>query len=157
MKRVPDGFHTVTPYLIFKDAAPRSMVHASAFGATELFRKTDDDGKIRHAEIRIGTSPIMLAGEFGESPTWKSAETRGGSPVHLYVYVEDCDALFARALAAGAKELLPMKDQDYGDRQGGLTDPFGHAWYVASRIRNLAPLKRSGGDSSPIAVSNSGK
>lgn len=138
VQRVPAGFHTVTPYLIFKDAAPALEFYARAFGATELFRKTDDAGKIRHAEMMIGTSPIMLAGEFAEFPEWRSAETRGGSPVHLYLYVEDCDALFARALAAGARELLPMADQEYGDRQGGLTDPFGHVWYVASRIRNLA-------------------
>ena len=137
VKRIPGGFHTVTPYLIFKDAAPAIEWYTKAFGATELFRSTDDDGRIRHAEIMIGTSPIMMAGEFGEFPAWQSAETRGGSPVHLYLYVEDCDALFARALGAGATELLPMKDQDYGDRQGGLTDPFGHVWYVASRIRHL--------------------
>lgn len=74
---------------------------------------------------------------FGAYPEWQSAETRGGSPVHLYLYVEDCDGLFQRALAAGAKELLPMADQDHGDRHGGLTDPFGHVWYVASRIRAL--------------------
>jgi PhnB protein len=138
VKRVPEGFHTATPYMIFKDAAPAIEWYKRAFGATELFRSTDDDGKIRHAEILIGTSPIMMAGEFGEFPTWKSAESRGGSPVHLYLYVEDCDALFARALAAGATELLPMKDQEYGDRSGGLTDPFGHVWYVSSRIRDLA-------------------
>jgi len=137
--RVPEGYHTATPYLIFKDAAPAIAWYRKAFGATELFRSTDDDGKIRHAEIRIGTSPIMLAEEFAEYPDWQSAETRGGSPVHLYLYVEDCDALFARAIAAGATELLPMKDQDYGDRSGGLTDPFGHVWYVASRIRDLTP------------------
>ncbi len=135
--RVPQGFHTVTPYLIVKDAAVAIDFYQRAFGATELFRKTDDDGKIRHAELRIGTSPIMLAGELAEFPEWQSAETRRGSPVHLYLYVEDCDALFARALAAGAKQLLPMQDQEYGDRQGGLTDPFGHVWYVASRIRDL--------------------
>ena len=137
VKRVPDGFSTVTPYLIFKDAAPAIEWYTQAFGAIELFRSTDDDGKIRHAEIRIGTSPIMMAEEFAEYPEWQSAETRGGSPVHLYLYVEDCDALFARALAAGATELLPMQDQQYGDRQGGLTDPFGHVWYIATRIRDL--------------------
>ena len=137
--RVPKGFHTITPYLIFKDAAVAIEFYARAFGATEIFRKVDDDGRIRHAELMIGTSPIMLAGEFEEFPSWQSAETRGGSPVHLYLYVADCDALFARALAAGAKELLPMQDQDYGDRQGGLTDPFGHVWYIASRMRDLAP------------------
>jgi PhnB protein len=139
VSRVPEGYHTATPYLIFKDAAPAIEWYRKAFGATELFRSTDDDGKIRHAEIRIGTSPIMMAEEFAEYPDWQSAETGGGSPVHLYLYVEDCDALFARAIAAGAKELLPMKDQDYGDRSGGLTDPFGHVWYVASRIRDLTP------------------
>jgi PhnB protein len=139
VKPVPAGFHTVTPYLIFKDAAPAMEFYEKAFGATELFRKLDDDGKIRHAEMLIGTSPIMMAGEFGEYPQWKSAESRGGSPVHMYLYVEDCDALFARALAAGATELLPMQDQEYGDRQGGLTDPFGHVWYIATRIRDIAP------------------
>ena len=100
VKRVPERFHTATPYMIFKDAAPAIEWYKQAFGATELFRSTDDDGKIRHAEIMIGTSPIMMAGEFAEYPEWQSAETRGGSPVHLYLYVEDCDALFARALAA---------------------------------------------------------
>jgi PhnB protein len=138
VKPVPDGFHTVTPYLIFKDAAPALAWYERAFGAKELFRKLDDAGKIRHAEMMVGTSPIMLAGEFAEFPEWKSAESRGGSPVHMYLYVEDCDALFARALAAGAKQLLPMQDQEYGDRQGGLTDPFGHVWYIASRIRDLS-------------------
>jgi PhnB protein len=136
--RVPQGFHTVTPYLIFKDAAVAIEFYERAFGATEIFRKVDDDGKIRHAELMIGTSPIMLAGEFAEFPDWQSAEKRGGSPVHLYLYVKDCDALFARALAAGARELLPMEDKEYGDRQGGLTDPFEHVWYIASRIRDLA-------------------
>jgi PhnB protein len=137
VKSIPAGFHTITPYLIFKDAAPAIAFYERAFGAKELFRKTDDTGKIRHAEMLIGTSPIMLAGEFAEFPEWKSAESRGGSPVHMYLYVEDCDALFERALAAGAKVLLPMQDQEYGDRQGGLTDPFGHTWYVATRIREL--------------------
>lgn len=137
VRRVPKGFHTATPYMIFKDAAPAIEWYVKALGATELFRSTDDDGRIRHAEILVGDSPIMMAGEFGAYPEWQSAETRGGSPVHLYLYVEDCDTLFARALAAGATELLPMKDQDYGDRSGGFTDPFGHVWYVASRIRDL--------------------
>ncbi len=135
--RVPKGFHTITPYLIFKDAAVAIEFYSRAFGATEIFRKSDDDGRIRHAEMRIGDSPIMMAGEFREFPDWQSAESRGGSPVHLYLYVEDCDALFARALAAGATQLLPMQDQEYGDRQGGLTDPFGHVWYIASRIRDV--------------------
>jgi PhnB protein len=138
VKRVPEGFHTVTPYMIFKDPVPAIEFYKRAFGAAELFRKEDEDGRIRHAEIRVGTSVVMMAGEFQEFPEWRSAESRGGSPVHLYVYVEDCDAVFKQALAAGAKELLPMKDQDYGDRQGGLTDPFGHVWYIASRIRDLS-------------------
>ena len=137
VKRVPESFHTVTPYMIFKDPAPAIEFYERAFGATELFRKLDDDGKIRHAEIRFGSSVIMMAGEFQEFPEWKSAESRGGSPVHQYVYVEDCDAVFQRALAAGARQLLPMQDQEYGDRQGGIVDPFGHTWYIASRIRDI--------------------
>ncbi len=135
VKPVPEGFHTVTPYMIFKDAAPALEFYRRAFGATEILCKKDDQGRVRHAEMMVGTSPIMLAGEFAEFPEWKSAESRGGSPVHLYLYVEDADALFQRAVAAGAKVLLPMTDQDYGDRQGGLVDPFGHTWYVASRIK----------------------
>jgi PhnB protein len=136
---VPKGYHTATPYLIVRDGAAALDFYARAFGATELFRHADDTGTIRHAEFRVGDSPFMLAEENPEFPDWKGPLSRGGTPVHLYLYVEDCDAVFKRALAAGAKELLPMKDQFYGDRSGGITDPFGHVWYIATHIEDLTP------------------
>ena len=128
------GFHTVTPYLIVEDAARAIEFYKAAFGATELMRVEDDAGKIRHAEIQVGDSPIMLVDEHPESPAWLGPRARGGSPVHIYLYIDDADAVFKRALAAGATEFLPMQDHDYGDRSGGLTDPFGHAWYVATHL-----------------------
>ena len=137
-KGVPEGFHTATPYLIIKDAASAMDFYKRAFGAIELERITDADGKIRHGEIKIGDSPIMIGGESPEFPDWQSPETRGGTPVHLYLYVEDCDAMFNRAIAEGAKVLLPMEDKFYGDRSGGLTDPYGHVWYISTRIEDLS-------------------
>jgi PhnB protein len=137
-KHIPDGFHTATPYLIIKDAASAMEFYKKAFGAVELERIADPDGKVRHGEIKIGDSPFMITDESEDFPDWLSPQSRGGSPVHIYLYVEDCDEVFSQAIAAGAKELLPMKDQFYGDRSGGLTDPYGHVWYVASRIENVS-------------------
>jgi PhnB protein len=130
----PAGFHTVTPYLIIKGAAAAMAFYARAFDATELSRETDDTGTVRHGEMRIGDSPIMITDENPSFPEWKSPIARGGSALHLYVYVEDPDRLFRQAIEAGAKELLPMKDQEYGDRSGGVTDPYGHVWYLAKRL-----------------------
>ena len=138
MKGTPEGFHTATPYLIIKDAASAMDFYKKAFGAVELERIADPDGKVRHGEIKIGDSPFMIGDESPEFPEWLSPQSRGGTPVHIYLYVEDCDALFNQAIAAGAKELLPMKDQFYGDRSGGLTDPYGHVWYVATRVENVS-------------------
>lgn len=135
---IPDGFHTATPYLIIRNASVAIDFYKRAFGAVELTRHADPNGKIRHAEIRVGDSPIMLTDEWSEFPEWQSPQSRGGSPVHIYLYVEDADALFAQAIGAGAKQLLPMQDQSYGDRSGGITDPFGHVWYIATRIEELS-------------------
>jgi PhnB protein len=135
----PAGFHTATPYLIVKHGARALEFYKQAFGATELSRHADPDGKVRHAEFRIGNSPFMISEEHAEFPDWQSPESRGGTPVHLYLYVEDCDAVFGRAITAGAKQLLPMKDQFYGDRSGCLTDPFGHVWYIATHQEDLSP------------------
>lgn len=136
-KGVPAGYHTATPYLIIKDAASAMEFYKKAFGAIELERIADADGKVRHGEIMIGDSPIMLTDENEDFPEWQSPQSRGGTPVHLYLYVEDCDALFNQAIAAGAKELLPMEDRFYGDRSGGVTDPYGHVWYISTRIENV--------------------
>jgi PhnB protein len=138
VKPVPEGYHTATPYLIIKDAAHAIGFYKEAFGATELARMADANGKIRHAEIKIGDSPIMLADEFPEIGA-RSPESFGGSPVSIYLYVEDVDAAFSQAIAAGAKELRPVADQFYGDRSGGVTDPFGYAWYIATHKEDMSP------------------
>jgi len=138
VKPVPEGYHTATPYLIVRNAERAIDFYKRAFGATELMRAVDPETKkIRHAEIKIGTSPIMLTDENPEFPDWQSPESRGGTPVHIYLYVENADAMFKRALDAGAKQLLPLQDQSYGDRSGGVTDPFGHIWYIATHIKDV--------------------
>jgi PhnB protein len=138
VKPVPEGYHTVTPYLIVKDAARAIEFYKQAFDARELMRMADPSGKIGHAEIKIGDSPIMLS---DEAPDWgaRSPQTIGGSPVGICLYVENVDKLFNQAIAAGAKELRPVQDQFYGDRSGTLTDPFGHQWTVATHKEDLSP------------------
>lgn len=138
VKFIPDGYHTATPYLIVKDAAAAIEFYKQAFGAIELERIADASGKTRHAEIKIGDSPFMMTEESTEYPEWLSPQSRGGTPVHIYLYVEDVDAVFERAIAAGAKQLLPVQDQFYGDRSGGVTDPFGHVWYIATHIEDVS-------------------
>ncbi len=138
-KPIPEGFHTATPYLIIKDAASAIEFYKKAFGATELMRMADPNGKVRHAEIKIGDSPFMITDESPEFPEWLSPQSRGGTPVDIYLYVENVDAVFSQAIAAGAKELLPVKDQFYGDRSGGVTDPFGHVWYIATHKEDVSP------------------
>jgi len=138
VKYKPEVYHTATPYLIIKDAASAIEFYKKAFGATELERIADAEGKIRHAEIKIGDSPIMITDENPEYPEWLSPQSRGGTPVHIYLYVEDVDRVQAQAIAAGAKELLPVKDQFYGDRSGGVTDPFGHVWYIATHVEDVS-------------------
>ena len=135
---IPKGFHTATPYLIIKDAARAMEFYKKAFGAIELERITDGEGKVMHGEIKIGDSPFMITDENPEYPQWLSPESRGGTPVHIYLYVEDVDAVFNQAITAGAKELLPIKDQFYGDRSGGVTDPFGHIWYIATHTEDVS-------------------
>lgn len=136
---IPNGFHTATPYLIIKDAANALDFYKKAFGATELEIIKDENGKLRHGEIKIGDSPIMLCDENPDFPAWQSPISRGGTPVHIYLYVEDVDTVFKQAIDAGATELLPVQDQFYGDRSGGVTDPYGHIWYIATHIKDVSP------------------
>jgi PhnB protein len=138
VKPIPNGYHTVTPYLVVKDATSAIDFYKKAFGATELYRMAGPDGRVMHAEIKIGNSPIMMADEFPEMGA-RSPQSFGGSPVSIYLYVEDVDALFSQAVAAGAKVTRPVKDQFYGDRSGGLEDPFGHVWYVATHKEDVPP------------------
>jgi len=139
VKYIPAGFHTATPYLIAKDAAAAIEFYKKAFGATEIERITDEAGAIRHGEFKIGDSPFMITDEHPDFPAWQSPVSRGGSPVHIYLYVEDADSMFKQAISCGATELLPIQDQFYGDRIGALTDPFGHIWNVATHIEDVAP------------------
>jgi PhnB protein len=138
VKPIPAGYHTVTPYLVVKDAAKALDYYAKGLGAKELMRMPGPGGKIMHAEIQIGDSRIMLADEFPEMGA-KSPQTIGGSPVGICLYVEDVDTRFKQALAAGAKEERPVKDQFYGDRSGTLVDPFGHKWTIATHKEDVSP------------------
>ncbi len=122
-KPIPEGYHTATPYLIIKDAAQAIEFYKKAFGATEVMRFAQPDGKIGHAEIQIGDSHIMLADEFPEMGA-RSPQSLGGSPVSILLYVEDVDAQAKLAVAAGAKVVRPVKDQFYGDRSGSFEDPL---------------------------------
>jgi len=137
-KAIPDGYHSVTPYLIINGASEAIAYYQKAFGATELFRMPAPEGKIGHAEIKIGDSPIMLADEYPEMG-YKSPRTLGGSPVSIMIYVEDVDTVFDQAIAAGGKAQRPVKDQFYGDRSGTLEDPFGHVWHVATHKEDVTP------------------
>jgi len=137
-KPIPDGYHTVTPYLIVKDAARALDFYQQAFGATELFRMAGPDGKVGHAEIKIGDSPIMLADEHPEHG-YVGPQALGGTPVSICLYVKDVDALAQRAITAGAKVLRPVQDQFYGDRSGTVADPFGHVWTIATHVEDVPP------------------
>jgi len=137
-KPIPDGYHSVTPYLIINGATAALDYYTRAFGAVELFRMPAPEGKIGHAEIKIGDSPIMLADEVPEMG-YKSPQSLGGSPVSIMIYVDDVDTVFNRAIAAGGKEQRPVKDQFYGDRSGTLEDPFGHIWHVATHKEDVSP------------------
>jgi len=136
-KPIPDGYHSVTPYLIINGATAALDYYTRAFGAIELFRMPAPEGKIGHAEIKIGDSPIMLADECPEMG-YKSPQSLGGSPVSLMIYVDDVDTIFKQAIAAGGKEQRPVKDQFYGDRSGTLEDPFGHVWHVATHKEDVS-------------------
>lgn len=138
VKPIPDGYHTATPYMIVKGAADAIAFYKAAFGATELMRMADPTGKVGHAEIRIGDSPIMLADEHPEIGA-VGPQTLGGSTTSFLLYVEDVDAGFERAVAAGAKVVRPVRDQFYGDRSGTVEDPFGHKWTIATHTEDLSP------------------
>lgn len=137
VKYIPDGYNTATPYLIVKGAEKAIDFYKKAFGANEIMRM-GHDGKIHHAEIRIGDSLIMLADEFPEMGAL-SPETLGGSPITMMLYFENVDQMFKQAVDAGATVERPLADQFYGDRTGGIKDPFGHKWYLATHIEDVSP------------------
>lgn len=134
---IPDGYHSVTPYLIVNDATAALEFYARAFGAEEVFRMPMGD-RIAHAEIRIGDSMVMLADEM-EGSLARSPKSCGGTTFGLMIYVEDVDSAYDRAIAAGAHEERPVQDQFYGDRSGSLLDPFGHSWTLATHVEDVSP------------------
>jgi len=134
---IPKGYNTVTPYLIIKGAAKAIEYYKNVFGATVVVRMDGPDGRVGHAELEIGDSRIMLADEYLQMGH-RSAETIGASPVSLYVYLPDCDAVVEKAVAGGAKILKPVEDQFYGDRSGFIQDPFGHLWGVATHVEDVS-------------------
>jgi len=138
VRPIPEGYHSVTPYLIIKGAAKALDFYQRAFGAKETVRMPGPGGKIMHAEMRIGSSMVMLADEHPEMNA-RSPEAFGGSPVMIHLYVEDVDAVFNQAIAAGATVERPLADQFYGDRTGGVKDPFGYSWYVATHKEDVTP------------------
>ena len=151
VKTIPDGYHSITPYLICKGAAKALDFYKKAFGATELMR-FDMGGSIGHAEIKIGDSIVML-GDAMKEMGHKSPKTLGGTPVTLMMYVEDVDATFDRAIKAGAQTLRPVENQFWGDRMGGVTDPFGHQWFLATHVEDVSPeeMKRRMESMAPAA------
>ena len=128
----------LTPYLIVKDAAKAIEFYRTAFDAKELFRLTEPQGRIGHAELQIGDSPLMLADEYPDFGAL-SPPSIGGSPVSIHLYVDDVDRVVERATAAGATVLRPVKDEFYGDRAGMVADPFGHKWHLATRKEDVSP------------------
>ena len=137
-KPIPNGYHTITPYLRVRGAADAIAFYKKAFGAEEVLRIPGPGGSIAHAEIRIGDSRLMLGEEMKE---WKalSPQSLGGTASGLHLYVADADAAFARATAAGATVTMPLADMFWGDRYGKVSDPFGHEWSIGQHLEDLAP------------------
>lgn len=138
VKPIPEGYSTVTPYLILQDAGAAINFYKQAFGAVELFRMDGPDGKVGHAEIKIGDSMLMLGSENLEMG-YRGVQSYGGSPISIMLYVEDSDALFNQAVAAGAEVKQAIKDQFYGDRSGTIADPFGFQWTISTHKEEVAP------------------
>jgi PhnB protein len=136
VKPIPEGYQSVTPYLILSHASDAIAFYQVGFDAQEVMRLDDPSGRIHHAEISIGDSRIMLADEHPEIQAL-SPKTIGGSPVSIHLYVEDVDEAVERAVAAGGKLIRPVADQFYGDRVGGIEDPFGYRWFIATHKEDL--------------------
>jgi PhnB protein len=138
VKPIPEGYHTVTPYLIIKGASAAIDYYKKVFGATERMRMDAPGGTIGHAELEIGDSVIMLADEYPDMGH-RSPKTLGGSPVSVVLYVQDVDAVFKRAVDAGGKSVRAVENQFYGDRMGTVEDPFGHVWSIGTHVEDVSP------------------
>lgn len=138
VKAIPKGYHSIIPYMCMHDASAAIRFYKEAFGAKEVLRMNDSKNRVSHAELLIGDSHIMLSDEHPESGAY-SPNYYGGSPIKVLLYMEDVDKVIERAVAAGARIVRPVEDQFYGDRTGGIEDPFGHIWYVATHIKDVSP------------------
>jgi PhnB protein len=137
VKPIPDGYHSVTPYLIVKGGVSALEFYKKVFGATELFRFDGPNGSLAHAEIKIGNSIVMLSDEQAEMG-FRGPQSLGGSPVGIMLYVEDADRIFSRAVSAGATVKQPLEDKFYGDRSGTVVDPFGHMWTISTHKEDVS-------------------
>ena len=142
VKAIPDDYPRLTPYLIVEGASDAIDFYSSVLGAEERFRLPAPGGRVGHAELQIGDSVIMLADQSPEMDA-RDPNNVGGTPVSLHVYVEDSDAVFERAIQAGARKLRPVEDRFYGDRSGAFEDPFGHRWDVSTRVEDVPPEEMS--------------
>jgi PhnB protein len=142
VRPVPEGYHTVTPYLICDGAAQAIDFYKRAFGATEVMRMPMPDGKIGHAELKIGDSVIMLADENAARGI-RSPKHYGGSPVSVLLYMGNVDAIFEQAVSSGAKAVQAPQDMFYGDRTSSVTDPFGHSWHIHTHVKDVSPEELS--------------
>lgn len=145
---IPQDMHTLTPHIICRDAAAAIDFYVRAFGAQDLARLPGPDGRLVHAMIRVGDSPLFLMDEF---PEWGSLGPQGGAvpPMVLHLYVADADAAYAQAVAAGAKPIMPLADMFWGDRYGQVEDPFGYHWSIATHIRDVSPEEMAAGAAQP--------
>lgn len=137
VKAIPEGYHSIHPYMMFKKCTDAIEFYKKAFGAQEKLRMPGEDGSIRHAEIVIGDSVIMMADEAPAIEAFSIGHF-GGSPVSFLLYTQDCDAMYSQALAAGATSIREPADQPYGDRMSGVKDPFGYRWFIATHIKDVA-------------------
>jgi PhnB protein len=138
VKAIPDGYHSIQPYLYIRGAAQALEFYKHAFGARTIVNMPGPDGRVAHAEMQFGDSVVMLADESPERGVY-SPQHYGGAPFSLAFYVEDCDAIYQQAIAAGARSVREPADQFYGDRSAGLEDPFGVQWYLATHVRDVSP------------------
>ena len=153
---IPEGWHSLTPHLICAGASEAIAFYAQAFGAVEISRLAGPDGKLMNAQIRIGDSNLMLVDEM---PQWGALgpTARGGTPVTLHLYVEQVDAAYAQAVAAGATPVMPPQDMFWGDRYGQVRDPFGHLWSLATHQRDLTPEQIRAGMAQAMSAQRDGK
>jgi PhnB protein len=152
VQAIPKGYNSITPYLAIRGAAEAIEFYKKAFGALEVMRMPGPAGKLGHVEIKVGDSKVMLADE-SEKMNFLGPQARGGTPVHIHVYVKDVDATVAKAVELGAKMMRQVQDMFYGDRTGAIEDPFGHFWHIATHVRDvsMAEMKRAAAEMAKAA------